>query len=310
MAISDRVSVMRDGQMVGTLDTKDATETKLARMMVGREVFLQIDKPPLKRGPAMLQVRGLEYVNEAGREVLRGVSFNTYAGEVLGIAGVEGNGQTELVEVLTGLRKVVAGKVTLGASDITGRSAREVRMAGVAHIPEDRLNNGVALAASIDENLVVDRYNKPPFSRAGFMAPAAMVLNGEKMIDQYAIRAPDGTLPVGSLSGGNMQKVVVARELSANPKLLIAAQPTRGVDIGATEFMHQQLIQERDNGVAVLLISADLGEVMSLSDRLAVMHNGQIVAIFPDTHTLSEEEVGLYMLGVQLQTQAEIEKNW
>jgi len=310
MEISNRVSVMRDGQMVGTVDTKDATETSLARMMVGREVFQQYDKPPVNRGAAVLQARDLEYVNEAGRQVLRGVSFNAYAGEILGIAGVEGNGQTELVEVLTGLRVAVGGTIKLGDSDITSRSAREVRQAGVAHIPEDRLNNGVALTASIEENLIVDRYSKPPFSRAGFTSLAAMVKNGETMIEQYAIRAPDGALPVGSLSGGNMQKVVVARELSANPQLLIAAQPTRGVDIGATEFMHQQLIQQRTNGVAVLLISADLAEVMALSDRLAVMHNGQIVAIFPDARGLSEEEVGLYMLGVQLQTQAEIEKNW
>ncbi len=310
MEISDRVSVMRDGQMVGTLHTSDATESRLAKMMVGREVFLQLDKPTKERGVAMLQVRHLEYVNEAGREVVRGVSFNTYSGEILGIAGVEGNGQTELVEVLTGLRKPVAGTVSLGDHSITGLSASAVRLSGVAHIPEDRLTNGVALNASIDENLIVDRYNKPPFSRAGFVSHGAVVKHGEKMIDQYAIRAPDGTLPVGSLSGGNMQKVVVARELSANPKLLIAAQPTRGVDIGATEFMHQQLLKQRNEGVAVLLVSADLAEVMSLSDRLAVMHNGRIVAIITDVRNVSEEEVGLFMLGVKQQTQAEIEANW
>jgi simple sugar transport system ATP-binding protein len=310
MEISNRVSVMRDGQRVGTVNTAEASETLLARMMVGREVFLQIQKPPLQRGNAVLQARDLHYVNEAGREVLKGVSFNVYAGEILGIAGVEGNGQTELVEVLSGLRQAAAGTVMLDGRDITGGNARDVRQAGVAHIPEDRLTNGVALTASIDENLIVDRYDDPPFTKGGLMSPAAVVRNGEKLIEQYAIRAPDGTLPVGSLSGGNMQKVVVARELSAQPRLLIAAQPTRGVDIGATEFMHQQLVQQRSNGVAVLLVSADLSEVMSLSDRLAVMHNGQIVAIFPPGSQPSEEQVGLYMLGVQLQTQSEIELNW
>lgn len=310
MEISNRVSVMRDGRMVGTVETKAASEALLARMMVGRDVVLRLNKPPAQRGEVVLQVRGIEYVNEVGREVLKGVSFNVYAGEVLGIAGVEGNGQTELVEVLTGLRKPVAGTVRLMEDDITGRDARHMRMAGVAHIPEDRLTNGVALTASIDDNLIVDRYNNAPFTRRGLMSPAQVALHGARLIEQYAIRAPDGMLPVGSLSGGNMQKVVIARELSARPRLLVAAQPTRGVDIGATEFVYQQILAQRADGVAILLISADLTEVMSLSDRLAVMHNGQVVAIFNDVAALNEEEVGLYMLGVQTQPQADIEKNW
>jgi len=307
--ISDRVSVMRDAKMVGTVDTADTDEERIARMMVGREVFMNIRKPPTQRGDVMLKVRDLEYATEAGVEALRRVSFNVCANEILGIAGVEGNGQTELVELIAGLRAPLAGTIALAGNTIAGNTPREVRQAGCAHIPEDRLTNGVALTSSISENLIVDRYTQEPFTRGGFMNPVAIRDNGDRLIEQYGIRTPDGTLPVGSLSGGNMQKVVVARELSSQPKLLIAAQPTRGVDIGASEFMHEQLIQARNDGVAILLISADLGEVLSLSDRLAVMKDGRITAIFSDVNALTEEEVGLYMLGIKQQTEVEIEQN-
>ena len=310
MEISDRISVMRDARMVGTVDKRDANEHLLAKMMVGREVFLNIAKPPAQRGPVVLKVRDLEYATEAGVEVLKQVSFNVYGGEIFGIAGVEGNGQTELVEVIAGLRAPLGGTIELEGKSIAGLSPRGVRQAGVAHIPEDRLTNGVALESTIQENLIVDRYEREPFTRGGFLRPSEVARNSEALIEQYAIRTPDGTLPVGSLSGGNMQKVVVARELSSRPKLLIAAQPTRGVDIGATEFMHEQLVKARNAGVAILLVSADLSEVMSLSDRLAVMHAGRIVAIFPSTAGLTEEEVGLYMLGTKTMTQAEIERHW
>ncbi len=310
MQISDRVSVMRDAKMVGTIDTKDASEHLLARMMVGREVFLQIAKPPAQRGKVMLQVRDLEYVSEAGVDILKRISFNVYAGEILGIAGVEGNGQTELVEVLTGLRPSIGGKITLDGEDITNHSPRETRQAGIAHIPEDRLTNGAAVTASISDNLIVDRYAKEPYTKGGLLKLSAIKQLSDQLIEQYAIRTPDGSVDAGALSGGNMQKVVVARELSSNPKLLIAAQPTRGVDIGATEFMYEQLVKERNAGIAILLVSADLAEVMSLSDRLAVMKDGQLTAIFPSAKGLTEEEVGAYMLGLKQQTQLEIEKNW
>ena len=308
--ISDRVSVMRDARMVGTVNTADVNEERIARMMVGREVFLNTRKPPTQRGKAMLEVRDLEYATEAGVEALKRVSFNVYASEILGIAGVEGNGQTELVELIAGLRTPLAGTIALDSREIDGSTPREVRQAGCAHIPEDRLTNGAALASSINENLIVDRYTKEPFTKGGFLDPAAIRNNGDRLIEQFGIRTPDGTLPVGSLSGGNMQKVVVARELSSQPKLLIAAQPTRGVDIGASEFMHEQLIRARNDGVAILLVSADLGEVLALSDRLAVMKDGRITAIFSDVNPLTEEEVGLYMLGVKQQTEVEIQQNW
>lgn len=308
--ISDRVSVMRDAKMVGTVDTSSVHEEDIARMMVGREVFLNIDKPPAQRGAAVLQVRGLEYATEAGVEALRGVSFNVHAGEIFGIAGVEGNGQTELVEVITGLRKAIGGSVQLDGRDITGATPREVRQAGCGHVPEDRLTNGVALTASINENLIVDRYARPPFTQGMFMDPGAVRENGDALIEQFGIRTPDGSVPVGSLSGGNMQKVVVARELSSQPRLLIAAQPTRGVDIGASEYMYEKLVEARTAGMAILLVSADLAEVMSLSDRLAVIKDGRLTAIFPQASALEEEEVGLFMLGIKHQTEEEIKANW
>ena len=308
--ISDRVSVMRDAKMVGTVDTSSVQEEDIARMMVGREVFLHIDKPTAKRGAAVLQVRDLEYATEAGVEALKGVSFDVHAGEILGIAGVEGNGQTELVEVISGLRHAIDGSVRLGDQDITGATPRQVRQAGCGHIPEDRLTNGVALTASINENLIVDRYAQPPFTKGMFMDLSAVRSNGDALIEQFGIRTPDGSVPVGSLSGGNMQKVVVARELSSQPRLLIAAQPTRGVDIGASEYMYEKLIEARNAGMAILLVSADLAEVMSLSDRLAVIKDGRLTAIFPHAHDLNEEEIGLYMLGIKHQTEEEIKANW
>jgi simple sugar transport system ATP-binding protein len=279
-------------------------------MMVGREVFLHIEKPPVTRGDSVLEVRGLEYTTEAGVRALKGVSFDVHAGEIFGIAGVEGNGQTELVEVITGLRQSIGGRVNLAGQDITGATPRDVRIAGCGHIPEDRLTNGVALTASINENLIVDRYAKPPFTNGMFMDPVAVRANGDELIEQYGIRTPDGSVPVGSLSGGNMQKVVVARELSSQPRLLIAAQPTRGVDIGASEYMYEKLVEARNDGMAILLVSADLSEVMSLSDRLAVIKDGKLTAIFPQASALDEEEVGLYMLGIKHQTDEEIKANW
>jgi general nucleoside transport system ATP-binding protein len=308
--ISDRVSVMRDAKMVGTVDTKDIDEEGIARMMVGREVFLDIKKPPIQRGAAMLQVRDLTCLTETGAEAVKRLSFNVYAGEILGIAGVEGNGQTELVEAIAGLRHGASGAITLDRADISNATPRDVRMAGCAHIPEDRLTNGAALSATINENLIVDRYGKPPFAKGIFISQSEVERNGDALIAQFGIRTPDGSVPVGSLSGGNMQKVVVARELSSQPKLLIASQPTRGVDIGASEFMHEKLVEARNAGVAILLISADLAEVMSLSDRLAVIKDGQFTAIFPDAAQLEEQEVGLYMLGVKHQDSAVIRENW
>lgn len=308
MEISDRVTVMRDAHTVGTVNTAETDQAELARMMVGREVFMVVDKPPVQRGKPVLEVKDLTYINENGRTLLNHASFTTYESEILGIAGVEGNGQTELVEVLTGLLSATGGKAFVDGVSVLGSGPRKVREAHVAHIPEDRLTNGVALTASINDNLIVDRYYRPPCTQMGLLDLEQIHDIGERLVRQFDILAPTGELPVGSLSGGNMQKVVVARELSSDPRLLIAAQPTRGVDIGAIEYIHQQLVDQRTNGLGILLISADLQEVMKLSDRIMVMYNGEIVAIFPNTPDLTEEKLGLYMLGAQRQSPEEMER--
>jgi simple sugar transport system ATP-binding protein len=307
MAISDRVTVMRDAQKVGTVNTRETTIPDLARMMVGREVFMVVDKPPVKRGAPVLEVRDLTYANEAGRALVNHISFNVCQSEILGIAGVEGNGQTELVEVLAGLRNATAGNATIDGQALLNQGPRRVRELRVTHIPEDRLSNGVARDGSIADNLIVDRYYRPPFMTSAGLNLNAVRGNGVQLIKEFGILARSPEAPVGSLSGGNMQKVIVAREFSSNPRLLIAAQPTRGVDIGAIEFIHQQLVDKRTEGLAILLISADLQEVMKLADRIMVMYNGEIVAILPNTPDLTEQELGLYMLGAQRQTAEELE---
>ena len=305
--ISDRVTVMRDGKLIGTQNTSDTTRESMARMMVGREVFLNVNKAPQNRGEKVMEVRDLSYVSEVGRVMLRDVSFNVFAGEVLGIAGVEGNGQTELVEVLTGLRPAASGDAMVHGKVVTSKTPREVRMAGVSHIPEDRLTNGLAMDVSIEENLIVDRYFNPPYRKGALLERKVVEKLGVDMIREFGIRTPNGQLPVASLSGGNMQKVIVAREFSSNPKVLIASQPTRGIDVGATEFIRDQLVQKRTDGAAVLLVSADLSEVMSLSDRIIAIYEGEITGVFPDAASVSEEELGLFMLGIKRQSCEEME---
>ncbi|MCB0211623.1 MAG: ATP-binding cassette domain-containing protein, partial [Anaerolineae bacterium] len=248
------------------------------------------------------QVKGLSYVSPTGRPLLRDVSFQVHRGEILGIAGVEGNGQTQLAEVLSGLQPPTTGEATVNGQSILGRGPRHVRQAGVAHIPEDRLTNGAALEASIADNLVVDRYYRPPFARYGAVSLRQIRRQAEQLMQKFDIRAAGTEAPIGSLSGGNMQKVIIAREFSADPVLLIAAQPTRGVDIGASEFVRRQLVEERNKGKAVLLISADLAELLSLADRIAVLYKGEIVALFQNRPGLSEEALGLYMLGLKRQS--------
>ncbi|PJF37199.1 MAG: ABC transporter ATP-binding protein [Candidatus Thermofonsia Clade 1 bacterium] len=297
LAVSDQVTVLRDGRLIDSLPTSQCTERHLATLMVGREVFMNVQKPPLQRGAPILKVDELTVRLPNGKVALDRISFRLHSGEILGVAGVEGNGQTELAESLAGLRAFESGKVTLCDRPLPNGDPRAAREAGVAHIPEDRLKNGSALELSIAENLIVDRYYKPPFSAHGSLNLRAIRQNAQRLIERFNIVARSPETPLGALSGGNMQKVVLARELSAAPRLLIAAQPTRGVDIGAIEFIHAQLIAARAHGVAILLISADLSEVLRLSDRLIVLYNGQIVAHFEEPSAVSEEELGLYMLG-------------
>jgi simple sugar transport system ATP-binding protein len=304
--ISDRVTVMRRGQVIGCVETATVSEADIARMMVGRDVFLAIDKEDRPRGARAVEIRGLSCVAETGLPLLTDINLNLYHGEILGIAGVEGNGQTELAEVLSGLRPAALGEIRVEGKLLESANARAARLAGIAHIPEDRLANGVAPDLSIADNLVVDRYNRQPFTQSGVLSPGAVRRQAQQLMAEYDIRAAGPAAPMNSLSGGNMQKVIVAREFSAEPVMLIAAQPTRGIDIGASEFVRNELVDLRDEGRAVLLISADLAEVMSLADRIAVMHDGRVVAIFPNTPDLTEHELGLYMLGVKTQSEAEM----
>ena len=306
--ISDRVTVMRHSKVIGTLDTKDVTREQMANMMVGREVFLDIKKPKIKRGEKRMSVKNLSYISEIGRQMLRNVNFNLYAGEILGIAGVEGNGQTELVEILTGLKPAASGTVLVGDCNILESTPREIRMRKIAHIPEDRLANGVAVRSTIEENLIVDRYFRKPYRNGLFINSKVVKTECENLIEKFSILTPNGKLPVSSLSGGNMQKVVVAREFSSEPEVLIASQPTRGIDVGSTEFIREQLVEIRSKGTAILLVSADLNEVMSVSDRIVALYEGEITGVFPDASKVSEKELGLYMLGVKNQTYEEMEK--
>ncbi len=254
-----------------------------------------------------MKIKDLTYISETGRLILDKMSFNLFAGEILGIAGVEGNGQTELVEILSGLRPASSGTVEVDGHNVINKSPREVRQAGVSHIPEDRLTNGLALSESIDENLIVDRFDHPPYRRNIFLDYEEVDRLGRDMIEQFDIRTPNGQLPVSSLSGGNMQKVIVAREFSSQPRLLIAAQPTRGIDVGATEFIREKLVRKRTDGTSILLVSADLAEVMDLSDRIIAVYEGKITGVFPDASKATEEELGLYMLGLKHQPAEEME---
>ena len=281
LAISDEVTVMRDGKVVGRLRTADTTAADLARLMVGREVLLHVDKPDAAPGMAMLAVRGLTVTTLEGVRVVENVTFEVRAGEIVGIAGVEGNGQTELMEALAGLvgPSHVTGDVVLDGESLTGVDARHRRERGIAHIPEDRQRRGLLLDFGLDENSILGVHYRPPITTL----PGHVVLDeGEihrrtvDIIKRFDVRPPDPALPARALSGGNQQKLIIGREFELNPKLLLVSQPTRGVDIGAIEFIHGKIVKMRDAGCAVLLVSAELEEVMSLSDRLLIIHNGKI----------------------------------
>ncbi len=299
LAISDDVTVMRDGRVVGRVKTKDTSAQELARLMVGRDVLLRVDKPPAKPGAVALGVRHLSVVDESGAMRVNGVSFEVRAGEIVGIAGVEGNGQTELVEALAGLVDPIrmTGDVTLGQTRLSRLAPRERREQGVAHIPEDRHRRGLLLEFGLDENAILGVHYRPPITTY----PGDFVLDeGEirrrtaDIIQRFDVRPPDPGLPARALSGGNQQKLVIGRELELGPKVLLVSQPTRGVDIGAIEFIHRKLVALRDTGCAIVLISAELEEVMSLSDRLLVIHNGRIAGeVNPATTTAAD--VGLLM---------------
>jgi simple sugar transport system ATP-binding protein len=296
LAVADRITVMRGGQVVGTVKPKETNEAKLAAMMVGREVILKVEKESAHPAGEVLKVDGLKVRDFRGLEVVHGVSFEIRAGEVLGIAGVQGNGQTELVETLTGLRSSAGGRIWLSEKDMTGKSPRPITETGMAHIPEDRQRHGLVLSLPVADNMVLNTYYRRPFGIWGVLQPGAIDSNARKLIEDFDVRTPSPYVPVKKLSGGNQQKVIVARELSHDVKLLVANQPTRGLDVGSIEYIHKEIIIMRDRGVAVLLVSAELDEIMALSDRIAVMYRGQIVTTV-GAGTATREQLGLWMAG-------------
>ena len=297
MAVADRVMVLRAGRMVGATTPGESDEASLANMMVGREVILKVDKEPAKEGEVTLHVEDLHVLDDRHLMAVNGVSFQVRAGEVLGIAGVQGNGQKELVEALTGLRKIESGSVSLLGQTTSKASPRKIREIGSAHVPEDRQQDGLVLTFSVSDNLVLNTYYEPPFTQGLNLAQSEIEKVAHQRVEQFDIRTPSISVPVSNLSGGNQQKVIVARELSRPIKLLIASQPTRGLDVGSIEYIHGQIIRKRDEGCAVLLVSPELDEVVNLADRIAVMYAGRILAILP-AEQATREQLGLLMAGV------------
>jgi simple sugar transport system ATP-binding protein len=294
LEIADRITVIRRGKVVGEADPKTATEELLAEMMVGREVSLTVEKGPAHPSEVMLAVQDLTVADDRGSIVVDGCSFEVRAGEILGIAGVAGNGQEQLVEALTGLRRVRSGTVRLGDRAVTNASARALTEMGLAYIPGDRQRYGLVLSYPIEDNLVLTDYHKPPFSRFGIVDSRAIDRRAAELIPAFDIRTPSATVPASTLSGGNQQKLIVAREFSRELVVLVADQPTRGLDVGSIEFIHKQIIAKRDAGTAVLLVSAELDEILELSDRIGVMYRGRLVATV-DGATAEKERIGLLM---------------
>jgi general nucleoside transport system ATP-binding protein len=293
--IADRITVLRRGKKIETLPAAGATEEGLARLMVGREVLLRVDKGVSTPAAPLLQVEGVTVVDDRGITKVKDVSLHVRGGEIVGIAGVDGNGQTELIDALTGLRRVNEGRVRVGDEDITDANVKDCLDAGLGHIPEDRQRRGLVLDFSLAENIALHDYDHPPASRLGWLYPKRLVERAATLIDEFDVRGGGPQTAAAGLSGGNQQKVILAREIDRNPKVLIAAQPTRGLDVGAIEFVHRRLVGERNEGRAVLLVSLELEEILSLSDRILVMFEGEIVGEFPPSVT--EEELGVAMTG-------------
>jgi simple sugar transport system ATP-binding protein len=295
LEVADRITTLRRGRVVDTIPAAGATEESLARMMVGREVLLRVDKTPAHPGDPLLQVDDLTVIDDRGLEAVRGVTFEVRGGEILGLAGVDANGQSELIDAIAGLRPVKSGRVVVDGHDLTHAKAKQALDAGIGHIPEDRHRRGLVLPFTLTENLALHAYRKPPNSRRGFLNLGAMTERARRLLKEFDVRGGTPTTPAAALSGGNQQKVVLAREIDGDPKVLIAAQPTRGLDVGAIEFVHGRLIEQRDAGRAIFLVSLELEEILSLSDRILVIYEGRIVGEFPPSAT--EEELGFAMTG-------------
>lgn len=299
LEIADRITVIRNGKVVGTTTPAEASRDELAEMMVGREVKLTVEKEPAEVEDAVLQVRDLVVIDDRDQIAVDEVSFEVHAGEIFGIAGVQGNGQTELVQAITGLRRPMAGEIKMVGEDITEATPRHITELGVGHVPEDRQGDGLVLSYPVADNLVLNTYYKAPFSEGVQLQQNEIVTSAEARIQEFDIRTPSPLTPAGSLSGGNQQKVIVAREFSRPIKLLVASQPTRGLDVGSIEYIHNRILEARHKGTAILLVSPELDEVMQLSDRIGVMYRGKIVAVL-DGLRATKESVGLLMAGVPL----------
>ena len=295
LEVADRITTLRRGVVVDTIPAAGATEESLARMMVGREVLLRVEKKAGHPGEPLLQVENLNVIDDRGLETVRGVSFQVRGGEILGLAGVDANGQSELIDAIAGLRPVKSGRIVVDGHDLTSARAKEALDAGIGHIPEDRHRRGLVLPFTLTENLALHSYRQAPNSRRGFLNLGAMTDRARRLLKEFDVRGGTPATPAGSLSGGNQQKVVLAREIDGDPKVLIAAQPTRGLDVGAIEFVHGRLLEQRDAGRAIFLVSLELEEILSLSDRILVIYEGRIVGEFPPTAT--EEELGFAMTG-------------
>ena len=295
LAISDRVTVLRRGEKIDTVPTEGASEESLARLMVGRDVLLRVEKEAARPKEPMLEVEDLRVRDQRGLEAVKGVSFNVRGGEVVAIAGVDGNGQLELVQAIAGVVVPESGRVAIAGRDVTGEGVRDTTDAGVAHIPEDRQLCGLVLDFTLAENLALREYRQPPISNHGVLSIGGMKSRARELLKEYDVRGGDPDTLASSLSGGNQQKVAVAREVASDPKLLIAHQPTRGLDVGAIEFVHRRLLQEREEGVGILLVSLEFEEIRALADRILVIYEGEIVAEFPPD--VSEEDLGVAMTG-------------
>lgn len=296
LAVADRIMVLRGGRVVGDALPAESTEASLAEMMVGRAVILRVEKNEARPGDLVLTIEDLHVLDDRRHMAVKGIDLEVRAGEILGVAGVQGNGQRELVEALTGLRSVLSGRIVIDGHETTHLTPREITELGTAHIPEDREKHGLVMAYSLADNMVLNQYYQPPYSSGLIIRQDQINAHAESLLRQFDIRAPGVYTPAHNLSGGNKQKAIVAREFSRTVKLLIANQPTRGIDVGSIEFVHKQIILQRDRGVAVLLVSAELDEIFSLSDRVVVMFEGEIVATLP-IEEATRERVGLLMAG-------------
>ncbi|MFS0563869.1 MULTISPECIES: ABC transporter ATP-binding protein [Brevibacillus] len=296
MAVCDAVTIIRRGKVIDSLMVKDTNPDELAAKMVGREVNFRVDKTEAQPKGPILSVENVVAMGNRGVNALNGISLEVRAGEILGIAGVDGNGQSELIEVLTGLRKITSGRVLLNGKEITNHTPRDISESGLSHIPEDRHKRGLILDFTMSENMVLETYFHPTFNKNGFLDYGAIDKHAARLIEEFDVRTPSIHTPARALSGGNQQKAIIAREVDKNPDLLIAAQPTRGLDVGAIEFIHRRLVDQRDKGKAVLMLSLELDEIINVADRIAVIYEGKIVGIV-DAKSTNEQELGLMMSG-------------